>query len=61
MTTKEKALKLIQAMNDDTSFDELIERLHLFRKIEIGIAQADAGKVMEHGAFMNELEAEDGQ
>jgi hypothetical protein len=61
MTTKEKAISLIQSLDDDISLDGVIDRLYLLRKIEIGLAQADAGNVMEHGAFMKELESEDGQ
>jgi len=61
MTSKEKAIGVIQALNDDVSLDEVIDRLYLLRKIELGIAQADADDVVEHEAFMDELEAEDGQ
>ena len=61
MTTKEKAISLIQTLDDDVSLDDVIDRLYLLRKIELGIAQADAGDVMEHDEFMDELESEDAQ
>ena len=61
MTTKEKAISLIQTLNDDVSLDDVIDRLYLLRKIELGISQADSGDVMEHDKFMDELEAEDAQ
>jgi hypothetical protein len=61
MTSKEKAIGVIQALNDDVSLDEVIDRLYLLRKIELGIAQADVDDVVEHEAFTDELEAEDGQ
>jgi hypothetical protein len=61
VTTKEKAILLIQTLDDDVSLDDVIDRLYLLRKIELGTAQADAGDVMEHDAFMDELEAEDAQ
>lgn len=61
MTTKEKAISLIQSLDDDISLDGVIDRLYLLRKIEIGLAQADAEDVMEHNKFMQELESEDGQ
>ena len=61
MTTKEKAISLIQTLDDDVSLDDVIDRLYLLRKIELGITQADAGDVMEHDEFMDELEAEDAQ
>jgi hypothetical protein len=61
MTTKEKAISLIQSLGDDISLDDVIERLYLLRKIELGIAQADAEDVLEHETFMQELETEDAQ
>ena len=48
-------------LGDDISLDDAIDRLYLLRKIELGIAQADAGDVLEHDAFIKELEAEDAQ
>ena len=60
MTTKEKAISVISSLDDNATLDEVIERLYLLRKIERGIAQADAGDVMEHEEFMAELEREDG-
>ncbi|QDV11945.1 hypothetical protein CA51_18210 [Rosistilla oblonga] len=61
MSSKEKAISLIQNLDDDVSIDDVIDRLYLLRKIELGIVQADTGDVMEHDAFMDELEAEDAQ
>lgn len=61
MTTKEKAISLIQTLDDDVSIDDVIDRLYLLRKIELGIAQADEGDLMEHNEFMDELESEDAQ
>lgn len=59
MTTKEKAISAINSLDDNATLDEMIERLYLLRKIELGIAQADAGDVMPHEEFMAELERED--
>jgi hypothetical protein len=59
MTTKEKAISVINSLSDDATLDDVIDRLYLLRKIELGIAQADAGNVMEHDEFMAELERED--
>lgn len=58
MTTKQKAISLIESLDDDVSLDVVIERLFLLRKIEIGIAQATAGHVKEHDEFMDELEGD---
>ena len=61
MTTKDKAINVIQSLDDDVSLDDVIDRLYLLRKIELGIMQAEAGDVVEHDQFMDELEAEDAQ
>ena len=60
MTTKEKVISVINSLNDDATLDEVIDRLYLLRKIELGIVQADAGDVMDHEDYMAELEREDG-
>jgi hypothetical protein len=59
MTSKQKAMMVIDSLGDDVSLDDVIDRLYLLRKIELGIAQADSGDVIEHDDFMAELERED--
>ena len=59
MTTKEKVISVINSLSDDATLDDVIDRLYLLRKIELGIAQADAGDVMEHEEFMAEIDRED--
>jgi hypothetical protein len=59
MTSKEKAITVINSLDDDVSLDDVIDRLYLLRKIELGIAQADEGDVMEHDELVAELERED--
>jgi hypothetical protein len=59
MTSKQKAMMVIESLGDDVSLDVVIDRLYLLRKIELGIVQADAGDVLEHDEFMAELEHED--
>jgi hypothetical protein len=55
MTTKEKAINAIYSLSEDATLDDAIDRLYLLRKIELGISQADAGDVMDHDEFLNEL------
>ena len=59
MTTKDKVIQVMQSLSDDVTLDEVIDRLYLLRKIELGIAQADSGDVMDHDSFMDELERDD--
>ena len=50
MTTKEKAISVINSLDDNATLDEMIDRLYLLRKIELGIAQADAERQSDsHG------------
>ncbi|HSW01504.1 MAG TPA: hypothetical protein VLI39_15140 [Sedimentisphaerales bacterium] len=48
MTTKEKVLQTVQALPDDASIEDAMERLFLLAKIEKGIRQADAGELIPH-------------
>ncbi len=59
MTTKEKVISVINSLDENVTIDDVIDRLYLLRKIEMGIAQADIGDVMEHSRFMDELKRED--
>jgi predicted transcriptional regulator len=48
VTTKEKAVQAIQALPDDASLEDAMERLFLLAKIERGLQQADAGELIPH-------------
>ena len=49
MTIKEKAMQAIQALPDDSSIEQAMERLLFLAKIERGLSQADANKTVSHG------------
>lgn len=59
MTTKEQVIAVIQSLDDAVTIEEVIDRLYLLRKIELGLAQADSGDVIDHESFMAQLENED--
>lgn len=44
MLTKEKVLETVQALPTEFSLDELVERLILLEKIQIGLQQVAEGK-----------------
>ena len=48
MTTKEKVIQAVQALPEDASIEDAMERLLLLAKIERGIQQADAGELIPH-------------
>jgi predicted transcriptional regulator len=45
---KEKVVQAVQALPDDASIEDAMERLYLLAKIERGIQQADAGELIAH-------------
>jgi hypothetical protein len=59
MNSKDKAIAVISSLRDDVTLDDVIDRLYLLRKIEMGLAQAEEGDMMGHEQFMAELERED--
>jgi len=48
ITTKEKAVQAVQALPDDATLEDAMERLFLLAKIEKGLQQADAGQLIPH-------------
>jgi predicted transcriptional regulator len=46
MTTKQQILHAIEALPDEASIEDAVERLHLLFKIERGLAQADAAQTV---------------
>ncbi|MBP7052798.1 MAG: hypothetical protein KBE65_17450 [Phycisphaerae bacterium] len=48
MTTKEKVVQIVEALPEDASIEDAMERLLLLAKIERGIQQADAGELIPH-------------
>ena len=48
LTVKQQALKAVQALPDSATFEDLMERLLFITKVERGLAEADAGKLISH-------------
>ena len=48
MTTKEQALRAVQSLPDDATFEDAMERLLFLAKVERGLQQADAGQTIPH-------------
>jgi hypothetical protein len=46
MVTKAQMIEAIQSLPDDATVDDAMERLYVLAKIEIGIAQVDAGQTI---------------
>ena len=48
MTVKEQALKAVAALPETATFEDVLERLLFISKVERGLADADAGKLIAH-------------
>ncbi len=48
MTAKEIIIQAVEALPDETTFEEAMERLLFLAKVERGIEQADAGETISH-------------
>jgi len=48
MTIKEKMIQMVQALPDDASVEDAMERLLLLAKVERGLQQANAGELIPH-------------
>jgi len=46
MMTKAQMIKALQSLPEDATIDDAMERLYILAKIEIGLAQANAGDVV---------------
>jgi len=55
MTAKEKVIQAVQALPDDASIEEAMERLLLLAKVERGLQQADAGELIDHDAVKERM------
>ena len=44
MTTKDQLRRAVEALPEDTSFSEALDRLYVLYKVERGAAELDAGK-----------------
>ncbi|NIR50447.1 hypothetical protein GWO43_18235 [candidate division KSB1 bacterium] len=47
-TVKEKVLKAVQALPDESSFEDVMERVYFLYKVEKGLQQADSGETVSH-------------
>lgn len=55
MLTQTKVLKAVKQLPDKFSIDELVDKMILLEKIEIGIAQSQEGKVISDDDLDKEI------
>jgi predicted transcriptional regulator len=52
---KQAALKLVEGLRDDVSYDEIMHELYVLKKIERGLDDVDAGRTKTHDEVREEL------
>jgi predicted transcriptional regulator len=55
MTTKDRVLHAVQELPEDSSIEDVMERLLFMAKVERGIQQADAGKIITHSQVREKM------
>lgn len=55
MLTKEKVIQSLQNLPNEFSLDEIVEKLILLEKIEIGLTQVKQGKVVSNDIAKQKL------
>jgi predicted transcriptional regulator len=47
-TAKQRAIKAIQILPDDSSYEDIMERLYFMQKVETGLKDVEEGRVVSH-------------
>jgi hypothetical protein len=55
MTTKERARAVLESLPDDATWDDIVYELAARRSIELGLSDAEEGRVMEASVVRREL------
>ncbi len=55
-TAKEEALEAIQQLPDNVNFEEIVYRLHVISKVNQGIKDVEAGRVISHEELKRDIE-----
>lgn len=55
MSAKEAVLKLLEALPDDATIEDIQYHLYVLQKIQAGQTAADAGEIVPHEEVMHEL------
>lgn len=54
-TPKQAAKQLIEQLPEQASWDDIMYELYVKQKIEAGLADIDAGRIIPHGQVKTEL------
>ncbi|MBI9104458.1 MAG: hypothetical protein JEY99_18725 [Spirochaetales bacterium] len=54
-TAKQSAMNVINGLPDDSSYEDIMERLYFMQKVEAGLKDVEEGKVIPHEEVKNRL------
>lgn len=54
-TAKQKVLEVVELLPPDATIEDAIERLYFLAKVERGLADADAGRLVPHDEVKRRL------
>jgi predicted transcriptional regulator len=57
LTVKEQVIQAVETLPENTTFEQVMERIYFLAKVERGLAQAEAGELIEHDEILREFEA----
>ncbi len=55
-TPKQAALKLVEGLEDEVSYEQIIHELYVLQRIQEGLSDIDAGRTKTHEEVRDELE-----
>jgi len=55
ITEKQNILKTVQSLPENTSIEEVMEKLYFLLKVEKGCQQADSGKTVSHAEAVKRM------
>jgi predicted transcriptional regulator len=55
MSVKEAALEIVKSLPEECSWDELMHRIYVRKKVEAGIKAADDGRLIPHEEICGEF------
>ncbi len=54
-TAKQSAIKAIRTLPDDSSYEDIMERLYFLQKVEAGLKDIEEGRVISHAEVKKRL------
>lgn len=55
-SAKAAALELLERLEEDVTFEDILYELHVLQKIEQGRSDAESDRTVEHGEVKNRLD-----